>query len=73
MAASKRKRDALYAAFVRAMQEAGAYSDGNGLNLRVDESGARGRFQRVTINGKRRNMGLGTYPSVSPAEARKTA
>ena len=30
-------------------------------------------FQRVTIDGKRRNLGLGGYPKVSLAEARKAA
>ena len=73
MTASRTKRDALSATFVRMVKEPGTYSDGNGLNLRVDESGAKRWVQRVTINGKRRNMGLGTYPSVSLAEARKAA
>ena len=72
MNAFKPKRDALSATFVRMVKEPGTYSDGKGLNLRVDESGAKRWVQRVTINGKRRNMGLGAYPSVSLAEARKT-
>ena len=73
MTTPKRKRDVLSAAFVRTVKETGTYSDGNGLNLRVDATGAKRWFQRVTVNGKRRNLGLGKYPSVSLADARKAA
>ena len=48
------------------------YSDGNGLTLRVDSSGKRW-IQRVTIGGKRHNLGLGGYPVVSLAKARTSA
>ena len=70
---SKSKRKALSAVFVQSVQETGTYSDGGGLNLRVEGSGAKYWFQRVTIDGKRRNLGLGGYPTVSLAEARKAA
>ena len=70
---SKSKRNALSAVFVQSAHETGTYSDGGGLNLRVEESGAKYWFQRVTIDGKRRNLGLGGYPTVSLAEARKAA
>ena len=70
---SKSKRNALSAVFVQTVQKTGTYSDGGGLNLRVEESGAKYWFQRVTIDGKRRNLGLGGYPTVSLAEARKAA
>ena len=70
---SKSKRNALSAVFVQAVQKTGTYSDGGGLNLRVETSGAKYWFQRVTIDGKRRNLGLGGYPTVSLAEARKAA
>ena len=70
---SKSKRNALSAVFVQSVQETGTYSDGGGLNLRVEKSGAKYWFQRVTIDGKRRNLGLGGYPTVSLAEARKAA
>ena len=49
------------------------YADGNGLNLKVVPSGARRWVQRVTIWGKRHNIGLGGYPAVSLAEARELA
>ncbi len=70
---SKRKRNALSAVFVQAIQETATYSDGGGLNLRVEDSGTKYWFQRVTIDGRRRNLGLGGYPMVSLAEARQAA
>ena len=70
---TKRKRNALSAVFVQSVQATGTYADGGGLNLRVEDSGAKFWFQRVTIDGKRRNLGLGGYPTVSLAEARKAA
>lgn len=73
MTTTKRKRDALSAILVRTVKEVGTYSDGNGLNLRVEKSGSKHWIQRVTIHGKRRNLGLGSYPSVSLADARKAA
>ena len=73
MATTKRRREALSAAFVRTVNEVGTYSDGNGLNLRVEKSGTKRWIQRVTIDGARRNLGLGSYPAVSLADARKAA
>ena len=70
---TKRKRHALSAVFVQSVQETGTYADGGGLNLRVEDYGAKFWFQRVTIDGTRRNLGLGGYPTVSLAEARKAA
>ena len=64
--------NSLSAAFVRTVTAHGAYSDGNGLTLRVDSSGKRW-IQRVTIGGKRHNVGLGGYPVVSLAKARGLA
>ena len=51
----------------------GVYSDGNGLTLRVSDSGGRSWVQRVRIDGKQRNIGLGSYPAVSLMEARGRA
>ena len=62
----------LSVAFVRTVTVHGVYSDGNGLTLRVDKSGKLW-VQRVTINGKRRNIGLGGYPVASRKEAREQA
>ena len=67
-----KKSNSLSAAFVRAVGDNGAYSDGNGLTLRVDKSGKRW-VQRVTIASRRRNIGLGGYPAVPLAKARELA
>jgi integrase len=57
------------------VQEPGKYHDGGGtgLYLRVDPNGARFWVQRVTIRGKRCEMGLGSPPLVTLAEARDKA
>jgi len=44
-----------------------------GLYLQVSPSGAKSWLARVSIGGKRREVGLGSYPEVSTAEARETA
>ena len=51
----------------------GKYEDGGGLRLVVSPSGARKWVFRFTINGRRREMGLGSFPYVSLAEAREKA
>lgn len=53
----------------------GKHHDGGGagLFLRVDKNGGRFWIQRVTIHGKRREIGLGGFPVVSLAEAREVA
>ena len=69
----KVKKQALTAAKVKTIKEPGAYADGNGLTLKVDASGNRRWYQRIRVNGMRRNVGLGTYPVVGLKEARKAA
>ncbi len=51
----------------------GKYEDGGGLRLVVSDAGARKWVLRFTINGKRREMGLGSYPDVGLAEVRDKA
>lgn len=51
----------------------GRYADGNGLYLEVEESGSRRWIQRLTINGRRRELGLGSARLVTLAEAREVA
>ena len=63
----------LSAARVRTIKKPGMYADGNGLYLRVDPSGARRWVQRLTVRGKRHNLGLGGWPVVSLLEAREKA
>ena len=59
--------------FCRTVSEAGRYYDGNGLALHVEPSGARRWVQRLTVQGRRRHLGLGGYSMVSLADARELA
>ena len=68
----KHQTNRLSAQFVRTAPP-GFYSDGHGLNLRVDPSGARRWVQRLVIRGKPRTLGLGGYPLVPLKEAREKA
>lgn len=52
---------------------AGLYGDGGTLYLNVSKRGAKSWIQRITINGKRHDIGLGGFPVVSLAKARKRA
>lgn len=51
----------------------GKHCDGAGLWLVVREDGGAQWVLRVTVHGRRREMGLGGYPSLGLAEARKLA
>lgn len=51
----------------------GMHSDGSGLYLRVQASGAKSWIFRFQLNGKRREMGLGTLADKSPTDARGEA
>ncbi len=72
---ARRKAKALTAATLSAKLEPGKYHDGGGIGLylRVDPNGARFWVQRITVNGKRREIGLGSPPLVSLAVARQKA
>ncbi len=63
----------LTAARVRAITEPGLHGDGRGLYLRVARGGSRAWIQRITIEGRRRDIGLGGFPAVSLARARQLA
>ena len=64
---------ALSATRVRALKKPGRYSDGDGLHLFITKSGRKSWVQRITIAGRRRDIGLGPFPSVSLAKARQKA
>ncbi len=51
----------------------GRYGDGDGLHLFVSENGRGKWVLRFQMNGARRDMGLGSYPAVSLADARIAA
>jgi integrase len=63
----------LSAATVRAIKTPGLHGDGNGLYLKIDTSGAKRWVQRLMIEGKRRDIGLGSASLVGLAEAREKA
>ena len=69
----KRLQNALSAQRIKVLTEPGSYTDGNGLTLRIDRYGKKRWVQRVTIDGKQRNLGLGNFPPVGLSEARQTA
>ena len=63
----------LTAARIRSLKTPGRHGDGDGLHLKISETGARSWILRVVIADKRRDIGLGRYPDVSLAQARETA
>lgn len=63
----------LTATGIRNLTAPGKYGDGNGLFLVVTATGAKRWVQRITIRGKRCDLGLGPLSSVSLAEARELA
>ncbi len=69
----RRPEKALSPRFVETVNEPGKYFDGQGLLLRVAKNGAKQWVQRITIRGKRCELGLGSPPAVSLATARKIA
>ena len=58
---------------VRALNQPGLYSDGNTLYLRVAPGGSKQWVQRLTIHGKRHDLGLGGCSWVTLAQAREAA
>lgn len=70
---TRRPEKALTAQAVKAAIVPGKYFDGHGLYLRVDENGSRFWIQRITVRGKRCELGLGSPSLVSLAEARAKA
>ena len=67
------KHNQLTARQVEKLVEPGTYADGEGLTLRVSASGKRRWVLRLTVDGQRTNVGLGSYPRVGLAEARRKA
>ncbi|MEO1775659.1 MAG: integrase arm-type DNA-binding domain-containing protein [Pseudomonadota bacterium] len=51
----------------------GRHADGNGLYLEVDQSGAKRWLLRTMVQGRRRDIGLGSISYVTLAEAREMA
>ena len=69
----RRPEKALAAKEIENLRDPGKYFDGHGLYLRVQPNGQRQWVQRITIRGKRSELGLGNPALVSLAEARALA
>ena len=63
----------LSAARVKALTGRGRYSDGDGLYLNIAKGGSKSWVCRITIDGRRRDLGLGSVKTVSLVEARNRA
>ena len=63
----------LPSAFPNNVKKPGKYLDGDGLMLIVDQSEAKRWVQRLVINGRRRDIGHGSFKHVSLKEARLKA
>ena len=66
-------RTKITATEAKSIKTPGFYRAGETLYLNVAPGGSKSWIQRITINRKRRNIGLGGYPTVSLAEARDKA
>ena len=58
---------------IRRLDRPGMYGDGGTLFLNISPTGGKSWIQRITIHGRRRDMGLGPWPLVSLQEARDAA
>jgi hypothetical protein len=50
---------------IRNLKQPGRYSDGNGLILDIDKSGRGSWIVRVQVDGRRRDIGLGSRSGIS--------
>lgn len=66
-------RKELTAAEIKSVKREGIYRAGPTLYLRIAPGGSKSWVQRLTIDRKRHDIGLGGYPQVSLAHARKLA
>jgi integrase len=58
---------------IASLKGKGLYPDGNGLYLRITETGTKGWIYRYAVDGKARDMGLGPIGVMSLAKARAVA
>lgn len=58
---------------VKSLSKPGLHGDGGTLFLHVAPGGSKSWIQRLTIHGKRRDLGLGGWPLTTLAEARDAA
>ena len=58
---------------IRNLNKPGRYADGDTLYLVLWPTGSKSWMQRLIVEGRRSDLGLGAYPLVSLAEARRKA
>ncbi len=58
---------------VKAMTKVGLHADGGTLYLRVAPGGSKQWIQRIRVNRKQHDLGLGSFPHVSLQQARERA
>ena len=58
---------------IKHLETAGRYTDGDGLSLLVKATGRKNWVQRLHHDGKRRDLGLGSFPDVGLSLARDRA
>ena len=63
----------LTATKAKSLKKPGMHGDGDGLYLNVTRTGSRSWVQRISIDGRRRDIGLGAFPTVSLSRARTLA
>ena len=63
----------LTALSAKTLSKPGRHGDSDGLYLNIAPSGSKSWVQRIVIDGRRRDIGLGPYPAVSLARAREIA
>lgn len=63
----------LTAASVRSVTKPGRYGDGDTLFLMIAKGGSKSWVQRITIDGRRHDIGLGGFPLISLSHARERA
>jgi integrase len=66
-------RNALNTKKIESLKTPGMHADGEGLYLFVKATGGKSWIFRYQAGGKRREMGLGSFPDVKLADARKAA
>ena len=71
--ASKHPSNKLTALSVKKVSATGWHADGNGLYLVIESSGAKRWMQRLVIQGRRWDTGLGSVKIVTLDEARNCA
>ncbi len=57
----------------KALSRPGFYHDSPTLYLSVSPTGSRSWIQRITIEGRRHDLGLGGFPLITPEHARRRA